>query len=215
MTTVYKTEATHSLRALALPLIDKLKWRHHGIGVLQGYVCEGTEPEIRLHIWSKKLLKPGMDQSGDVHDHRFDLVSHVLCGTIDHEEWIPSVANQGDHEMLSLTHARAASDTKFHGPTTAILGCFNVEKKWWSVKEGFSYTLPALSFHRTPLPASPEVVAVTCVEKHNQRENQARLLYPRALAPIMAFGHDIDEDLVKHLVWSAKQKLEWSSRGNG
>lgn len=80
------------MRALVLKAIPFTIFRHHGIGVLQGYLAENAEPEVRIHIWSRRLLKPGMDVSGDVHDHRFDMVSHVLCGSIEHEEVTPSRA---------------------------------------------------------------------------------------------------------------------------
>ena len=94
LTTVTKTANTQTLRALVERLLPSLEWRHHGIGVLQGYVREDADPEIRVHIWSRDLARPGMEASGDVHDHRCDLVSHVLVGRVVHEEWFaaPDVA---------------------------------------------------------------------------------------------------------------------------
>ena len=55
LTTVTKTANTQTLRALVERLLPSLEWRHHGIGVLQGYVREDADPEIRVHIWSRDL----------------------------------------------------------------------------------------------------------------------------------------------------------------
>jgi hypothetical protein len=35
-------------------------------------------------------------------------------------------------------------------------------------------------------------VAVTVIEKHRQQDVRARILYPAAVPPVMAFGHDMD-----------------------
>jgi hypothetical protein len=206
-TTIFENRAVHSLRALVLSALDGIKWRHHGIGVLQGYIREDQNPEVRVHIWSRHLLKPGMDVSGDVHDHRFSLVSHVLSGVVGHEEWIESTDPEGDHAMMALTHARAAAETQYHGPTTPLEGRFRVEKKLFMIERGYSYTFPAQRFHRSPIIVSPDDVAVTCVEKHEQRSVSARLLYPMAHPPVMAFGHTPDSSVVGLVLALAKERL--------
>ena len=208
-TTIYKNAAVESMRALCLMVLDTVEWRHHGIGVLQGYVREECEPEIRLHIWSKKLLKPGMDVSGDAHDHRFDMVSHVLCGSVEHEELTPTPDSHGDHRMMALTHARAAADTNYHGPTRDLDGCFSVERRLMTIHSGMSYTFPALHFHRSPL--TEDDVAVTVIEKHRQQDVPARLLYPTAHPPVMAFGQEIDKELVRLVIGSARRRLAGES----
>ena len=204
-TTIYDNPALAAMRALALKAIDSVEWRHHGIGVLQGYAREDCDPEIRLHIWSRELLKPGMDVSGDVHDHRFDMVSHVLCGSVDHEEVIPIEDAGGDHEMLALTHARAAAETNYHGPTRPIDGVFSVTRHRMVIRAGQSYIFPALHFHRSPI--TGDGVAVTVIEKHQQRDVCARLLYPISHPPVMAFGHEIDPKLVSRVVDLARRGL--------
>ena len=205
-TTVFKNPAFYSMRALARAQIDRLKWRHHGIGVLQGYVAENVEPEVRLHIWAKRLLKPGMDVSGDIHDHRFDMVSHVLYGFVEHEEIIEREDPQGDHETLALTHARAAAETLYHGPTTTLAGRYRVSRLRHVIDQGFSYTFKAQVFHRSPL-GEVDDLAVTCVEKHRQVDAPARLLYPVAREPVMAFGHSPNADEIRDIVAEAKRRL--------
>lgn len=207
-TKIYENPAFRSMQALVVASIDRIDFRHHGIGVLQGYVVENSEPEVRVHIWSKKLLKPGMDVSGDVHDHRFDMVSHVLYGSILHEELIASADPDGDHTMMALTHARAAAETNYHGPTTPLGGRYSVERKLHTIYAGFSYSFPAQRFHHSP--HSGDDVAVTVVEKWQQREDPARLLYPVSHEPVMAFGHTPEPELIRSVIATAKERLRAS-----
>ena len=54
------------------------------------------------------------------------LVSHVLYGAIEHEEIVPYEDEKGEWSMLSLTHARAAKETGYNGPTKPIEGRFSI-----------------------------------------------------------------------------------------
>jgi hypothetical protein len=209
-TRIGQNHAAPAMRAMVLQAMDSMKWRHHGIGVLQGYVSEDADPEVRVHVWSRRLLKSGMDLSGDAHDHRFDMVSHVLCGTVAHEELTAEAALTGDHAMLALTHARAAADNKFHGPTEELPGTYRVLRNLLIIDAGYTYTFPALHFHRSPL--AGDGVAVTVVEKHRQQEDvRARILYPTAHQPVMAFGHDMDQALIASVLAEAKAALRGSA----
>lgn len=214
VTTASKNSAHGAMVALALNAMEHVKWRHHGIGVLQGYLSEETEPEVRIHIWSRRLLKPGMDLSGDTHDHRFDMVSHVLCGTIAHEEFHPVLAPDGDHRMMALTHARAAAANNFHGPTEELAGLYRVERNLMTIRAGFSYAFPAQHFHRSPLGGGIDDVAVTVIEKHRQRDERARILYPAGRPPVMAFGHELNKSLVGAVLTCARAALTASAVDN-
>lgn len=204
MTTVEKNKSVAAMKAMALALMPSMSWRHHGIGVLQGYVVENVETEVRLHVWAPALVKPGMDVSGDIHDHRFDLVSHVLCGAVAHEEITPEEDAEGDWTMLKLTHARAAKDTGYHGPTEPLAGRFRASRLSFLIAAGQTYRFPAGRFHRSPvLPG----VAVTCIEKHNQSSASARILHPIATPPVMAFGHEMDWAIVGPVIRAATEAL--------
>ena len=211
-TRIFRNASHRAWCDLALRALDTIQWRHHGIGVLQAYLAEGKDPEIRIHIWSRRLLKPGMDVSGDAHDHRFHMISHVLCGTVAHEELTATLDDQGDHKMLLLTHARAAADNNFHGPTTEAEGTFRVARNLMRISAGSAYAFPALHFHRSPLLGEDEDIAVTVVEKHRQEDVRARILYPAAKPPVMAFGHQIDAGLVRSVVECAREALRSALR---
>ncbi len=208
MTTIEKNPSVEAMRAMALALLPQMSWRHHGIGCLQGYLTEDRDPEVRLHIWSHRLLKPGMEESGDIHDHRFDLVSHVLAGVVGHMEVIPELHDYGEWRMMALTHARAAKDTAYHGPTQDLPGKFAARFNQYVIETGLTYGFPAGRFHRSPLVVRGNNVAVTCVEKHRQKDVSARLLYPAGKSPVMAFGHERDMELVGSIVQAARRSLE-------
>lgn len=204
LTTVERNRSNEAMKAMALALFPSMQWRHHGIGVLQGYVVEDASVEVRLHVWARELLKPGMDVSGDIHDHRFDMVSHVLCGDVGHEEIFPEHADGGAWSMLALTHARAAKDTGYHGPTRDLPGRFDVRRSSWIINAGHTYRFPRGRFHRSPILSG---VAVTVVEKHNQSSEPARILYPSAAPPVMAFGHDMDWSVIGPVLQRARAAL--------
>jgi len=207
MTTIERNRSVAALKAMVLALFPTLEWRHHGIGVLQGYVAEDAEPEVRVHVWDRALLKPGMDVSGDIHDHRFDLVSHVLVGAVAHEEIIPVSNDAGDWAMLKLTHARAAKENAYHGPTEPLPGRFGVLRSAHVIEAGNTYRFPAGRFHRSPVLSN---TAVTVVEKHNQTSASARILHPLETPPVMAFGHEMDWAVIGPVLQRAREKLEAS-----
>lgn len=196
------------MRAMVLSLLGRLQWRHHGIGCLQGYVCEDTAPEVRVHLWSRCLVKDGMSVSGDAHDHRFDMISHVLWGDVIHEELIPTRDDNGDHGMMALTNARTAATTNYQGPTEKLDGRFSVTCIKHVVKSGESYYFPAANFHRSPVHGGFNEVAITVIEKHHQRPDRSRLIYPLAHEPVMAFGHEMDNAIVNQVVDRARGILK-------
>jgi hypothetical protein len=204
LTTITKNPSNEAMKAMALALFPSMAWRHHGIGVLQGYVIEDAAVEVRLHVWARELLKPGMDVSGDIHDHRFDMVSHVIVGDVGHEEIHPEASGDGPWRMLSLTHARAAKDTGYHGPTTELDGHYNARRVVHLINAGHSYRFPRGRFHRSPILSG---VAVTVVEKHNQSDEPARILYPVHTPPVMAFGHDMDWAVIGPVLQCAREAL--------
>jgi hypothetical protein len=204
LTSVRQTQAASVLRAALRTAWPNLTWRHHGIGVLQAYLLEDAEPEIRAHVWDRRLIKPGMEMNGDIHDHRFEMVSHVLVGTICHEEWITSKDQHGEYTSMALTHARAAADTKFHGPTTPLEDRLRAAVETYWIAAGHTYTFASGVFHRS---AVLKDTTITLVEKHNQKKIPARILHRIDSEPVMAFGHDMDHELVAKILAEAHALL--------
>ncbi len=193
-----------SHRAFAAMLLDSIQWRHHGLGMLQGYITENYNPEIRLHIWSPLLVKPGIETNGDIHDHRFDMVSHVLYGEIAHEIVTPWRHPEGEYAMMEMTHARAAADTLYNGPTKPLPGLFGTDRATFVIKAGESYRFPERRFHRSPLRYD---LAISVIEKWNQSAAPARMLHRIDSPPVDAFGHVPDAALITKVLDQAAKAL--------
>lgn len=161
-------------------------WRHHGIGVLQSYIRENPPagPEIRLHVWHPALVRPGIAESGNVHDHRFDLVSTVLVGEL-HETVYRQ--HQGSLEMdaWSVENARSAGPERLFDGAHAHLERLTVGEHSEIHKAGTTYGLARGVFHRTCV----NDLAVTICAMHDKR-GQARILTPAGREPVHAFGEE-------------------------
>lgn len=62
-----------------------------------------------------------------------------------------------------------------------------------------------------PLLGGLDDVAITVIEKHQQQDVPARILYPIAHPPVMAFGHDMDAGLIASVLARARSALSDSS----
>lgn len=55
-------------------------WSAQGLGMLRVYLC----PEIRLHIWDRSLLAPGVSP---VHTHPWDFHSLIIVGELNNQRF--------------------------------------------------------------------------------------------------------------------------------
>ena len=181
-----------ALCGLVAAAIPHLCWRHNGLGLLQAYLHEGTTCEQRVHIWHKSLMRPGIEESGLLHDHRFDLVSHVLVGSLAQVEYKLKPAEYGYWQLHNVVPARkalAVSGTN-DGLVSALPERHAAEKRAMVVSEGYSYSFPKFQFHGTH--TQTEMV-VTLVEKRAQEEAQARIMAPYGRPVVHAFADPYPE----------------------
>ncbi len=178
-------------RAMAAKLIPSLRWRRHGIGVIQAYIREGGGDEVRIHVWHPDLVRPGIADHGDIHDHRFDLHSVVLHGTLQHEEFHTEPDPDGPWRVHQITHARQNPTGEFRdnvhhvvpGPlsptavrVTAVSATYEFgPADWYAFRRGH--------FHRS---RASELV-VTVATKTDQVDAGARVLSRHGSAPVNAF----------------------------
>lgn len=210
------------------------RWRHTGLGALQAYVREGDEEELRVHVWHPGLQAPGIQQSGDVHDHRFDLESDVLDGVVRHTEyqltqaypsagggWYTSAWSKigtysvggtrsvGESELWrvhEVTHARAALEAtgSMHEAHPPDERRYVATVEGVDVREGQTYRFPRGEFHATKV-VGP---AVTLVRKLRQRSDvRARVLSPVHLPVVHAFENPLPADLWVHVLADAVERL--------
>lgn len=175
-----------NLCATVAALLPHLDWRENGLGVLQAYLIEGPTREIRVHVWSPLLERPGMRGNGNIHDHRFDMVSRVLVGAVNHGHVEP-VPGGSRWQMCEVVHARKAHAEKgsFDCEVIPLPGLFDAHPAPGQIGAGMVYTFPRGEFHES----FATELAVTVVEKRDQRSDApARIMWPAGEKLTHAFG---------------------------
>lgn len=188
--------------AAAMPHLD---WRHNGLGVLQAYLQEGETEELRVHVWHPSLERPGIRYSGKIHDHRFDLRSTVLLGSIGHIEYrlTPHPDGQWEtHEVVNARKAMADGGT-FDGMVMTSGDYFNARTMPWTFRERDVYLYPKGCFHESYV----NELAVTLVRKMNQEPRKARILAPRGHEVTHAFADVKPPSEWMHLVHEAAKRM--------
>lgn len=170
---------------MLIALWPQLNWRHAGFGALQAYIREGGERELRVHIWHPSLVKPGIEESGLCHDHRFAMRSSVLAGKIFQTEFQLEPDAAGDWETLRVLHAREAMARggSFHHDPQPTGDFFRRTPVVYGIDAGYGYTFDKFAFHET----RAEGVTITLVEKSAQEDVNARILAPRGKPVVHAF----------------------------
>lgn len=174
------------LRTSVAAAMPHLSWRHNGLGVLQAYLSEGATDELRVHVWHPDLERPGIRYSGKIHDHRFDLRSTVLLGSIGHIEYrlIPHPdGHWTTHEVVNARKA-VAEGGSFDGKVSGTGDFFNARTMPWTFRERDVYLYPKGCFHESHVNG----LCVTLVRKMNQEERKARILAPRGHEVVHAFA---------------------------
>lgn len=172
-----------SMLATRLPM---LRWRHHGIGVLQAYLDEHEGVERRVHIWDPSLVLPGMERSGGIHDHRFDMTSFVVLGEMQHTEIAVQPALVGALEEYEVVNARESmlKAGSWHTAPALTGRSFHGRYSKHVIGRGHGYTFARHHFHESKVADR----TVTIVEKRNQ-EGHARILGVRGEVLQNAFGN--------------------------
>lgn len=170
------------LKLAVAKLLPHLNWRHHGIGVLQAYLHEGRDYEARVHIWASELELPGIEASGNAHNHRFHMTSTVLCGALLHTEY--QLVEGNSFEFYDFVHARLQTEDTRDAmrKLDAATGAVQCRAR---IGAGDRYSFERGAFHSTH-PLSD--IAVSLVEKTDQIERKAQVLAPTGLQPVPAFG---------------------------
>jgi hypothetical protein len=181
-TRVFEATDVWALRKLVAALLPELSWRRHGTGALQGYVHENPEHELRVHLWSPALVLPGIQESGVAHNHRFAMHSRVLHGAIQHAEW--QLESGDDFVLYDFVHARLHTEGN-RAEMRALPERFDAVRVPIVIRAGQSYTFDRGAYHDSA-PASQ--LAVTLVEKFDQRDERACVIAPANKPPVPAFG---------------------------
>ncbi len=188
-------------------LIPTLEWRHSGLGMLQAYVYEGTTDELRVHVWCSELERPGIRESGLLHDHRFDLTSQILVGALTQVEYQLTPSDVGLWQLHEVVHARAAAGGK-HAPNdglvTPLPGRYAAVTRSFVLSAGEAYAYPKQEFHGTFLQTH---YAVTVMTKAQQEEVPARIMAPYGQPVVHAFAEPLPRVAWQHNLDTARDLL--------
>lgn len=121
-------------------------WRPHGIGLIQKYT---PDKRYRVHVWTPDAVRIGLE--GGIHNHRYDLRSTVVAGTLTQEEWTatPSATgmwHQWEHHNDTMIPTRTGQR-------------FDATPRTLDIRVGQTYYFPRHGYHRS-VPRSSIVVTV-------------------------------------------------------
>ena len=191
-----------TLCGLLAKLLPHMAWRHNGLGLLQGYLHEGSTHEQRVHVWHESLKRPGIEESGLLHDHRFNLTSTVLVGALNQVEYDLREDPEGKWQLHSVVPARkalAASGTN-DGLVEPLPERYVAYTREVIVREGERYFFPKFNFHGT---YKLTELVVTIVNKTEQEEAQAKILAPYGKKVVHAFADPYPEESWKPVLAAA------------
>lgn len=188
-TTVSGTENNEAFCASLARSLHRLNWRRHGIGCLQAYLREGEDHEVRVHIWHPSIVREGMVDHGDLHNHRFRMVSTVLFGEIEHTEADITDDVDGEWYVYHVVHARQDIGARYqHDSAPGSLGTnwrrVSVARRPGIISAGETYEFARGEFHHTRV----DGLAVTIVTKLDQTNDRARIVAKPE--PVHAFEVD-------------------------
>ena len=209
-TKIYRDENTDFLKRLVLSKIENLSWRRHGIGCLQAYISEKTDPEIRVHIWHDKAIRENIRNRGDIHNHRFLLESTVLYGNLDHIVYNPFVIESIDDDsrrqkwkLFNVVNYRKDPQARYK-LQNILEGSISIDK-YHRICEGQKYVFEKGAFHKT----IANGLCITYVVKRDQDSNIKANIVAKADFPVIhAFEHPEEFNYTEEILQDAINVLK-------
>jgi hypothetical protein len=155
---------------------DHEKPRVHPNGFLQLDLSDG----VRLHVWpAYRDTFPRQSTVNTIHDHKFDMRSTVLKGTLIQKRYKPRIDRPPTHEIWQAKTDTGRNRDNQLVPTGVCVDRGD-EVKITYVLEGESYTQPGLTFHDTAWRG----LTATLMEKVSiYRDHEPRVLCPLGTPP--------------------------------
>ena len=170
-------------------------WDGHGLPTLASLRACGAVPHYfglgfvqlklsdtrRLHFWHPSC--EAIVGEEEIHDHRYDFVSHVLAGTVVHETWDYSPCADGGVEAFKVSCKPGVPSD----PAPSSRGKAS-RTGMYSLAAGSFYRFPAGAFHR-----SEGKSAVTSLTRGPVVLEEATVLRPLGAPPVCAFSRPMPE----------------------
>lgn len=191
ITKIYETplEEHLSLREIVKNVILTTTPRSHGLGMLQFQV----DQEVRVHVWHPRLSRFSTEETG--HQHRFDMVSTVLHGSIVQIDVTP---------IPGKSHTFVEFDENLEVHKTHEM-C-DLERKIIHIREGSTYSMKREQYHQFEV----EEMAITYVRRLGLG-GRSKALFPVEIEPRSGRYDNMQEDVEKTLLEVRSLVQDWRS----
>lgn len=165
-------EEHHRLRAVAANLILTTNPRSHSLGMLQFQI----DHDSRVHVWHPRLSRFSQEETG--HQHRFDMVSTVLHGSIVQVD--VSIIPGGSYSLIEFDEDLVARST---GETC------DVSLSSGRILAGSNYSMRREQYHQFTI----DELAITYVQRLGVG-GKSKALFPVGRVPRSGRTEDIQAD---------------------
>jgi len=126
---------------------------------------------LRLHIWTDRIT-PQKELRSQIHDHIFDIESHILCGKLINTLYNVKQNDLGEYVLIDAGIENLKSTNK-------RVSCNVKEIK--TINEGEKYSINGYEFHTS---SAPDPLTVTVMSKINiDNSRLPNVLFPANYSP--------------------------------
>lgn len=183
-------------------IVDKLNdiRFHAGVGFAQAYLPSGA----RLHLWRPDYPVEA-ESFGLRHNHRFDMKSTVLTGTVIHEPFTLLDRASGKFQRYTVlaAHHGVAEPPKLVSDDRYAIMVEGVEV----YRAGDVYHFPKRAFHKS----SAIGVTMTLMEKSNQEDFRAEIIAQVGQTPKHGLDHSMPQQKVRSDFFFALDRMQAAS----
>lgn len=150
-----------------------------------GFIQLKLSDDSRIHFWSPDIAR---HEREEIHDHRYNFVSHVLYGTLHFELYEPTPMQHDHvytHELFQTDCAPGCLGTepKVHPVTITKRGSYDLP-------EGSEYWFSSEQFHTT----EGTTFAVTYLEREAKTKQFANVIKPKGAPVSCPFATKLSEE---------------------
>lgn len=155
-----------------------------GLGFIQLKLTDDT----RMHFWHPDF--EGNTPEEELHDHRYRFTSHILVGSMRHEEWEFRTDELGDHEMVQVS-CKPGVDS----PAVPLARGFVELGSVYNMVAGSHYTYSDAGFHRIFTKR-----CVTFLERGPVTKEYARVIKEISAPSVCPFACKVEESKLWELI---------------
>jgi hypothetical protein len=156
---------------------------------------------LRLHIWNPPggVIIPRQKTVNEIHDHVFDMKSHVVFGTLEQQLYklmLPDADHEATHQRYRAVYTKSASSRLEPTEQVGWLHMYHA----FPIQAGFSYTQPHGTLHNSVAHGT----VITVMEKTEIHEGDAYAICGIDSPPDNDFVRDkaMDATELRHVIYA-------------